>query len=84
MFFSHDALIGLLKSRHKLYVQLGLIDRHVAAVQEVPISATSPGNAVTMRELIEDVEGQIGRINRQIAQFRGPILDEAVLAEEPA
>lgn len=80
MSFSTDALISLLASRHKLYVQLGLIDKHVAAVQHEPTSSTSLRNAVSMRELIEEVERQIGNINRQIAQFRGPILDEAARA----
>jgi hypothetical protein len=84
MFFSHDTLIGLLESRHKLYVQLGLIDTHVAAGRDGPPFGLSPGDPVAMGALVEAVERQIGHINRQIAQFRGPILDEAVLAAEPA
>lgn len=79
MFFSHDTLIGLLASRHKLYVQLGLIDKYVAAVEAGPTFSTPPDDAVTMGGLIEDLEGQIGDINRRIAQFRGPILDDSML-----
>jgi hypothetical protein len=84
MFFSHDTLIGMLASRHKLYVQLGLIDEHVAAGRDGPASGLSPGDSAAMGALVEEVERQIGHINRQIAQFRGPILDEAVLAPDPA
>lgn len=79
MSFSHETLIGLLESRHKLYVQLGLIDNYVAA-QDGPVASASSANPVTMSDLIEALEGQIGSINRQIAQFRGPILDKAVPA----
>lgn len=84
MFFSHETLIALLESRHKLYVQLGLIDKYVAAVRDGPISSTPPGDRVTMGHLIEALEGQIENINRQIAQFRGPILDKAVLMADAA
>jgi len=83
MFFSQETLGILLASRHELYVQLGLVDGYAAAAQDNPIFSTRSGNAVTMGDLIEGLEGQIGDINRQIAQFRGPILDEAVLAADP-
>lgn len=84
MFFSHETLIVLLESRHKLYVQLGLIDRYVAARRDGPISGTIPGDRVTMSRLIEALEEQIENINRQIAQFRAPILDRAVPVADAA
>jgi hypothetical protein len=83
MFFSHETLVSLLASRHKLYVQLGLIDRHVAAARAGPASSRPPRSAASMRELTEEVERQIAEINRRIARFKGPILDEAVLAADP-
>lgn len=84
MFFSHETLIVLLESRHKLYVQLGLIDKYVAAGQDGPTSSSPPGDRVRMSRLIEGLEGQIETINRQIAQFRGPILDRAVPVADAA
>lgn len=77
MFFSHETLILLLESRHKLYVQLGLIDRYVTAGQDGPTSSIPPGDRARMSRLIEALERQIEGINRQIAQFKGPILDRA-------
>ncbi len=74
MFFSQETLVSLLASRHELYVQLGLVDEYVAA--------STPSNSPIMSDLIEGLEGRIADINRQIARFRGPILDEAVLAAE--
>jgi len=80
MFFSQDTLLSLLAIRHELYVQLGLVDRHVAAMHDGPMFSTPLGEAVIMSDLIETLEEQIGNVNRQIAQFRGPIRDRAVPA----
>jgi hypothetical protein len=80
MFFSHDTLTVLLASRHKLYVQLGFIDKYVADVED----GAPPDGAATMNGLIEDLEGQIGDINRRIAGFRGPIVGDAMLGADPA
>jgi len=75
MLFSNDSLIGLLAERRDLYEQMGLLDRYVAAVQESPAFGTSFGNAATMSEPIEGLEGRIADINRRIARIRGPIPD---------
>jgi hypothetical protein len=80
MFFSHDTLIGLLASRHALYVQLGLIDKYVAAGED----GAPPDDSARMNGLVEDLEKRIGDINLRIAQFRGPIVGEMMLAAAPA
>jgi hypothetical protein len=75
MFFSKDSLIDLLTERRDLYEQLGLLDSYVAAVQDSRAFGTALGDAVTMSEPIDGLEGQIADINRRIARIRGPIPD---------
>ena len=82
MSLSNDALTVLRAKRCDLYEQLTLIDRHVAAVQNSPFFSTRAGNAVTMRDSIDGVEGQIAAIDRQIGHVSGGIADKAGSAVE--
>lgn len=77
MSLSNDALIVLLARRCDLYEQLRRLDDHVAAAQKSVFFSTRPGNAVMMCDSIEEVEGQIADIDRQIGQMRGQMADEA-------
>lgn len=79
MVFSKNGLIDLLGRRRDLYERLGLLDRYVASVQVSPTFGTAFGNAVTMTDSIEGLEGEITDINRRIARIRGPIPDELAL-----
>ncbi len=84
MSISNDALIALRARRCDLYEELTLIDRHVAAVQNSPFFSTRAGNAVTMQDSIEGVEGQIAHIDRQMSVPIEPARREPRLKAEGA
>jgi hypothetical protein len=73
---ANDALILLLARRSDLYGQLRRMDERVAAAQNSPFFSTVGGNAVTMRAPIEETEGLIDDINRQIRRMRKRSADE--------